>query len=166
MRCVDRWRPGHRKRPLPTRPPRPGVTPLILSTGRQDSIEKSSAAELPNRVKLEQAEYIFAHLVFPIRPVMAALRAPIVERMANALAGKHFGEPVGGAAVFPGAGTGGKVDVAGGDLLVEPWIAHIREIIDWIVEIEIVIVHAVHKIAHVVHAGHSKTAFDHVGMLE
>ena len=84
----------------------------------------------------------------------------------DALAGKDFGEAIGGAAVFPLAGAGGEMDVAGADLLVKPGIAHVREIIDGIVEIEIVVVQAVHEIADVVNAGHGEAALDDVGMLE
>jgi hypothetical protein len=97
---------------------------------------------------------------------VAALGAPVIEGMADAFAGEDFGESVGGAASFPRACAGGEVNVAGADLVVEPGIAHVGEIIDGIVEIEIVVVHAIHEIADVVDAGHSETALDYVGMLE
>jgi hypothetical protein len=63
---------------------------------------------------LEEAGDVFAHLVFPIGPVVAALGAPVVEGVADAFAAEDFGEAVGGAGFFPGAGAGGDVDVAGG----------------------------------------------------
>src|SRR5216683_71581 len=97
---------------------------------------------------------------------MAALRAPVVERVANPLAGKNLGEAVRGSAVFPRSGTRRDVDVTSSDLLVEPRIAGIREIIDGIVEIKIVIVHAVHEISQVVYARHREAAFDNVWVLE
>lgn len=97
---------------------------------------------------------------------MAAFGAPVVERMMDALARKNFGEAIGRAAVFPLASARAEMDIAGADLVVEPWIAHIREIIDGIVEIEIVVVHAVHKVANVVDAGHGEAALDDIGMLE
>ncbi len=118
------------------------------------------------RIGLEQAGDVFAHLVLPVGPVVAALGAPIVERVADAFAGEDFGEAVGGAAVLPRACAGGDVDVAGGELSEEPRIAEVREIVHGIVEIEIVVVHAVHEVADVVDAGHREAALDHVGMLE
>src|SRR6266446_212935 len=86
--------------------------------------------------------------------------------MANSLAGKNFREAVSRPAVFPLSRTGGDVNVAGGDLFVEPGIAHIGEVIDGVVEIEIVVVHAVHEIFHVVNAGHGKASLDDIGVLE
>src|SRR6267378_5648740 len=86
--------------------------------------------------------------------------------MADAFAGKNFGEAVGWPAVFPLARAGGDVNVARGDLFVEPRIAHIGEVVDGVVEIKIVVVHAVHEILHIVDAGHGETALDHIGVLE
>src|SRR5712664_31854 len=62
----------------------------------------------------EQTRDVFVHHVLPIRPVGAAFGAPIIERMANAFAGENFGEAVRRAGVFPLAGAGGDVNVAGG----------------------------------------------------
>jgi hypothetical protein len=109
---------------------------------------------------------VLAHLVLPVRPVVAALWTPIVQRVADALAGKDFGKAIGRAAVLPRAGAGGDVNVAGGELAEEPRIAEIREIVHGIVEIEIVVVHTVHEVANVVYAGHREAALDDVGMLE
>ena len=54
---------------------------------------------------------------------MSALGAPVVEGVADALVGKNFRETIGWAAVFPLAGAGGDMDVAGGELAVDPGVA-------------------------------------------
>jgi len=117
-------------------------------------------------IALKQAGYIFAHLMLPVGPVVAAFRTPVVQRMPDSLARKNLGQAIRGAAVLPLAGTRAEVDVARGKLPQKPGIAQIRQIINWIIEIEIVVVHPVHKIANVVHAGHREAALDHVGMLK
>src|SRR5205807_10452836 len=52
------------------------------------------------------------------------------------------------------------------DYLVKPRVAHVCEVIDGIVEIKVVVVHAVHEIAQIVDAGHGEAALDDVGMFE
>src|SRR5467141_4955814 len=86
--------------------------------------------------------------------------------MADAFAGENFREAVGGSAVLPRTGTGADVNVTTFDLLIEPGIARVREVIDGIVEIKIVVVHPVHEIPQVVDAGHREAALDDVGVLE
>src|SRR6266481_2036120 len=115
---------------------------------------------------LKQFSYVLPHLVLPVGPVVAALGPPVVERMADALAGENLGEPVGRAAVLPLARSRADVNVASRKLAEEPRIAQIRKIIDRIVEVEIVIVHSVHEILHVINAGHGEAALDGVGVLE
>src|SRR5882672_4928559 len=136
------------------------------STSASPEVLLFRGSNLRTTIDSEKLGDVFAHLVFPIRPVVAALGAPVVERMADAFAGKYFGEAVGWSAVFPLARTGGDVNVARGDLFVEPGIAHIGEVIDGVVEIKIVVVHAVHEILHVVNAGHGKAALDDIRVLE
>lgn len=58
------------------------------------------------------------------------------------------------------------MNIAGRELLVVPGIGKVGEVIDRIVEIEIVIVHAVHEILQIVDARHGETALEDVGMLE
>src|SRR6266567_1643588 len=116
--------------------------------------------------QLEQMRNILAHLVLPIRPVVAALRTPVVQRVADSFAGKNFGEAVRGRAVFPRTGAGGNVNVATGNLLIEPEITRVGKVIDGIVEIKIVVVHAIHEVPQVVDPGHRETTLDHVGMLK
>src|SRR2546423_14057363 len=108
---------------------------------------------------------VFPHLVMPVGPFVAAFRTPVVEVMWNAGAGEDFGHSVGGAAVFPGAGAGREVDVAGGELLEEPGVGLVGHVIDRAVEIEVVVVHSVHGIAHVVDAGEGVAALHAIGVL-
>src|SRR5260370_22643391 len=124
----------------------------LLSSSRT----KSASKKLRN---------IFAHLVLPIRPVVAALRAPIVQQVPDSLAGKNFREAVRGSTVLPRARAGGNVNVATGNLLVEPGIARVGKVIDRIVEIEIVIVHAIHEVPQGVNSRHCESALHHIGML-
>src|SRR6266404_1457034 len=123
-------------------------------------------SKLRTALHSEKLGDVFAHLVFPVRPVVATLGAPVVQRMANSLAGKNFREAVSRPAVFPLSRTGGDVNVARGDLFVEPGIAHIGEVVDGVVEIKVVVVHAVHEIFHVVDAGHGKASLNDIGVLE
>ena len=97
---------------------------------------------------------------------MAPFRAPVVYRVADTFAVEDFGEPIGGTAVFPGAGAGDEVDVAGGELLVVPRIGEIGEVVDWIVKVEVVVVHAIHETSQVVDAGHSEATLKDVGVSE
>src|SRR5260370_22118667 len=97
---------------------------------------------------------IFAHLVFPVRPIVPALRAPVVQRMAYPLAGKNFREAVGRPAVLPRTGARRDVNVTSSDSLVEPRIAGVRDIIDGIVEIKIVFVHPAHQYPQFLHPDH------------
>ena len=97
---------------------------------------------------------------------MAAFGAPIVNGMANAFAGEDLGEAISGAAVFPGASAGDEVDVARIVLLVVPAIGKIGKVIDGIVEIEIVVVQAVHEIPEIVDAGHGEATLEHIRMFE
>src|SRR5580704_18705675 len=120
------------------------------------------SAQSPQQSLLEKPRNVFAHLVLPERPVVAALRTPIVERMADALAGKNFGETIRRAAVFPRARAGRDVNVAAGNLFVKPRVAHVRQVVHGIVEIEIVVEHPVHEIPDVRDAGHGEAQLDHV----
>ena len=58
------------------------------------------------------------------------------------------------------------MDVARGELAVNPRIAEIRKIVDRIVEVEIVVEHAVHEIFQVVHSGQGEATLDDVGVFE
>ena len=51
-------------------------------------------------------------------------------------------------------------------LAINPGIAEIGKIVHGIVEVKIVVEHAIHKVLQVVDTGHSKAAFNHIGMFE
>lgn len=109
---------------------------------------------------------VFAHLVLPVRPVVAAHGTPVIERMSNALVREDSGKMVRGTGIFPGAGAGSQMNVAGFQLAVDPGIGKILDVVGGIVEIKIVVIHAIHEITKVIDTGHGEAALDHVGMLE
>src|SRR5712664_194462 len=138
-------------RPTPTGNPRRTLTclPAIATSGLTTTLSSKKADTgssiwtfakvFPQAAKrrqkfLEELRDLFAHLVLPVRPIVAALRAPVVQRVADAFAGKNFGEAVGRPAVFPRTRTGAEVNVAACDLAVEPGIASVCEVIDGIVD--------------------------------
>src|SRR5262249_10518618 len=86
--------------------------------------------------------------------------------MANALVGEKLGEAVSGAAVFPWALASGKMDVARSELLIDPGIAQVSDVIRRVVEVEVVVEDSVHEILQVVDARHGEAALDNVGMFE
>src|SRR5262249_6668317 len=114
----------------------------------------------------EKPRNVFTHLVLPIGPVVASQRAPVVERMTNAFARKEFGKAIGGTTVLPRAVASRKMDVAGRQLLIDPGVAEVCDVVGGIVEIEVVVVDAVHEVFEVVDTGHGETALDHFGMFE
>jgi len=97
---------------------------------------------------------------------MAAFGAPVVHGVANAFTGEDFGEAIGGCTLFPRASASDEMDVARIVLLEIPAIREVGKVIDGIVEIEIVVVHAVHEIPEVVDTGHGKATLEDIGMLE
>jgi hypothetical protein len=124
-----------------------------------------AAQDEPHSKSVEAGD-VFAHFVFPVGPIVAALRAPIIDRVADAFSGEDFGESVGWAAVLPLAGAGDQANVATGQLIVKPGIGKIGEIVDGIVEIEIFVVEAVHEITEIVDAGHGEAALENIRVAE
>ena len=118
------------------------------------------------RLPSEKPADILPHLVFPVRPVVPALLAPVVEMVRDAAAREDFRETIRGPAVFPRPAAGGDVDVAGGELREHDGVGKIREVIDGIIEIEVVVVEAVHELLEVVDAGQGKAALHHIRMFE
>src|SRR5256885_4818572 len=86
--------------------------------------------------------------------------------MSDPPAREHGGKLIGRPAVFPWAATGREVDVATPVLVEKPGIVLVGHIVDRIIEIEVVVVHPVHRVAHVVNAGERVAALHAVGMLE
>ena len=86
--------------------------------------------------------------------------------MGNAAARQDLRQAVGFAAVLERAGAGRDVDVAGRQLPEHPRVVHVGEIVDRVVEVEVIVVGAVHEALHVVDPGEREAALDHVGILE
>src|SRR5207245_7814495 len=114
----------------------------------------------------KQSPGVLPHLVFPEGPVVAPFGSPVIQRMTNPAAREHFGETIRRAAVLPRPGTGREVDVARGQLFEQPRVVEVRQIVHWIVEVEIVVVQPIHEFLQVIDSGHGEAALDHVGMLE
>src|SRR5271156_5141486 len=104
--------------------------------------------------------------MFPEGPIVPALWAPIVEMVSDSFARQDIREPVRGAAVFPRAVAGGDVDVALTELRHYVSVGKVREVIHWIVEVGVVVVHSVHEILYVVNAGKCEAPANDVGVLE
>ncbi len=101
---------------------------------------------------LEVRAHVLPHLMMPVGPVVSALRTPIIQMMRDAAGGENLGHAVGRAAVLPRTTAGDEVDVATGVLLEKPGVVLVGHIIDRVIEVEVVVVHAVHGIAQVVNA--------------
>ena len=97
---------------------------------------------------------------------MSAFRTPVVQVMSYAAACEHFGHSVGRPAVFPWATAGREVDVTTCVLMEKPGIVLVGHVVDRVIEVEVVVVHPVHRVAHVVNAGERVAALHVVGMFE
>src|SRR6476620_7829320 len=109
---------------------------------------------------------VFPHLVMPVGPFVTALRAPVVEMMGNAAIPENLRHSVGRPAVLPRTTAGYQSDVATRVLIEIPGVTLVSHIVHRIIEIEVVVIHPVHGVAHVVDARERVTAFHVVGMLE
>src|SRR3954465_15428300 len=96
--------------------------------------------------------HVLPHHVPPVRPVVSALRAPVVEAVADAAARQDPREPVRLVGMLPRPGPGRDVDVATGEMMQRPRVGHVCHVVDRIIEVEIVVVIADHESFHVVHA--------------
>ena len=109
---------------------------------------------------------VFPHLVMPVGPLVPAFRAPVVQMMGNAAVPEDFRHPVRRPTVLPRTTAGHKMDVATGVLMEIPGITLVSNIVHRIIEVEVVIVHPVHRVSHIVDARERVTAFHVVGMFE
>src|SRR5512132_602565 len=87
---------------------------------------------------------VLPHLVMPVGPFVPALRAPVVQMMRNASILKDLGHSVGRPAVLPRTTAGHEPDVATRVLVEVPGIILVSHIVDWVIEVEVVVVHSVH----------------------
>ena len=97
---------------------------------------------------------------------MPAFRAPVVQVMRDAAVPEDLGHSVGRPAVFPGSAAGHEPNVAARVMMKKPRVTHVRHIVYGIIEVEVVVVHAVHGVAHVVDARERVAALHVVGMFE
>src|SRR5436305_7503373 len=102
----------------------------------------------------------------PVGPFVSALWAPVVQMMSNAAISEDLRHSVSGAAVLPWSRAGHEPDVATRVLMEKPRVTLVCHVVDRIIEVEVVVVHSVHRIPHVVDAGERIAAFHVVGMLE
>src|SRR5437773_9479635 len=95
---------------------------------------------------------VFPHLVMPVGPFVPALRAPVVQVMTNAAVSQDLGHSVARPAVLPRTAAGHEPDVATRVMVKVPWVTQISHVIHRVVEVEVVVIHAVHGVSHVVNA--------------
>src|SRR5215216_754100 len=84
--------------------------------------------------------HVFPHLVMPVRPFVTALRAPVVQMMRDATVPEDLGHSIGRAAVLPRTTASHEPDVATRVLMEIPRITLVSHVVDWIIEVEVVIV--------------------------
>ncbi len=109
---------------------------------------------------------VLPHLVMPVGPFVPALGAPVVQMMRNAAIPQDLGHPIGRPAVLPRTTPGHESDVATRVLMEKPGITLVGHIVDRVIEVEIVVIHSVHRVAHIVDARERVAALHVVGMLE
>ena len=102
----------------------------------------------------------------PVGPFVPALRAPVIQMMRNSAARQHLRHSVGRSAVFPRTTAGREVDVAALVLVEKPGVILVGHIVDRVIEVEVVVVHPVHRVPQIVGARERVTALHVVGMFE
>src|SRR2546423_15635210 len=86
--------------------------------------------------------------------------------MRYAAALKHLGHAVSRPAVLPRATASCEVDVATPVLVEKPGVVLVSYVVDRVIEVEVVVVHPVHRVPQVVNAGERVAALHPIGMLE
>jgi len=135
-------------------------------TSEQKSEVRNQQSEIRDGRSLVVGAHVLPHLVMPVGPFVPPLRAPVVQMMSNAAVPEDLGHSVGRPAVLPRATAGHKVDVAARVLLEIPGVTLVGHIVHRVIEIEIVVIHPVHRVPHIVDARERVAAFHVVGMLE
>ena len=102
----------------------------------------------------------------PVGPFVAALRTPVVQMMGNAAVRQDPRHLVGRPAVLPRAAAGRELDVATPVLVQKPRVTLVGHVVFRVIEVEVVVVHPVHRILHGVDARERVAAFHMIGMLE
>ncbi len=109
---------------------------------------------------------VLPHLVMPVGPFVPALRAPVVQMMSNAAIPEDLGHSVGRPAVLPRTTAGHEPDVATRVLMEKPRVILVGHIVDRVIEVEVVIIHAVHRIPQIIDARERVAALHVIRMLE
>src|SRR5215475_7299915 len=109
---------------------------------------------------------VFPHLVMPVGPFVTALRTPVVQMMSNAAVPEDLGHSVSRPAVLPRTTAGYESDIATRVLMEIPRVTLVGHIVDRVIEVEVVVVHPVHRIPHIINARERVAALYVVGMLE
>src|SRR5438552_825005 len=94
-----------------------------------------------------------------------ALEARKEHRPKDPAVPKHLGHSIGGPAVLPWTTAGHEPDVAARILVEKPGIILVGHVVDRVIEVEVLVVHPVHGIAHVVDARQRVAALYMIGML-
>src|SRR5689334_5022044 len=102
----------------------------------------------------------------PVGPFVPALRAPVIQMMSDAAIPEYLGHSVGRAAVLPRTTAGDEPNVAARVLVEKPWVTLVSDVVDRVIEVEVVIIHPVHRVPHIVYAREGVAALHMVGMLE
>jgi hypothetical protein len=109
---------------------------------------------------------VLPHLVMPVGPFVPALLAPVVEMMRNAAIPQDFRHSVGRSAVLPRTTASHEPDVATRVLVEIPGITQVRHVVHRVIEVEVVVVHAVHRVPQIVDARKRVAALHVVGMFK
>src|SRR4029450_13565349 len=109
---------------------------------------------------------VLPNLVMPVGPFVPTLRAPVVQMMSDAAIPEDLRHSVGRPAVLPRTTAGHEPDVATRVMVEKPRVTLVRHIVHRVIEVEIVVVHSVHGVAHVVDARERVAALHVVRMLE
>src|SRR5215472_16531880 len=117
-------------------------------------------------ISLVVLAHVFPHLVMPVGPLMPAFRAPVVQMMRDSAIPEDLRHSITRAAVLPRTTAGHEPDVATGVLMEIPRITLVGHVVYGVIEIEVVVVHSVHRFPHVVDARQPVAAFHMIGMFE
>jgi len=109
---------------------------------------------------------VFPHLVMPVGPLVSAFRAPVVEMMRNTAIPEDLGHSIGRPAVLPRTAAGHQVDIATRVMMEIPGVTLVGHIVDRVVEVEVVVVHAVHGVSHIVDARERVATLHVIGMFQ
>jgi hypothetical protein len=102
----------------------------------------------------------------PVWPFVAALRAPVVQMMGNAATPENLGHSVGRSAVLPWTTAGHEPNVTTRVLMEIPGITLVGHIVDRVVKVEVVVIHAVHRVPQIVDPRERVATLHVVGMLQ